>query len=405
MFRLLDASSYLIRGYDCAQMPGHVDAGPIIQGFGPSGIPWSTAEEEKARLYEQAQAAARRTQGMVSYSPPPTATELPTMSTGAALYQQAMSAVNQPSLRGQIPESRTLIPQYPSGESEKTAYQRYYEAKAAASRNQGQRYSSSEPISYDALYPVDHLGASQAHHTPSVSPPPPPVNGDSDLPPAFGTPSHPYSLLSEKERLRRHYETQDATMAPAPASPPPHSSPMPAPPSFTPPPGVAGFMTNGLSEKEILRRKFEADDAAALAAQSPMARPPVPPPRSLSISSGHGLPPIPRSPPALPVFDGPSMPLSASEEKARLKAQYDAEDARANGDRSPSLNSNHSLPTPPPLRPRPPVQYIRETQEEDSRTQSQLMDLDKRHSPDGQFTGFRYPKQSSPNPDETRPGP
>lgn len=49
-------------------------------------------------------------------------------------------------------------------------------------------------------------------------------------------------------------------------------------------------------------------------------------------------------------------PLSAADEKARLRAQYAAEDGGA-------------PPAPPPLAPRPPPDYIQQTRAEDARSQ------------------------------------
>jgi len=76
--------------------------------------------------------------------------------------------------------------------------------------------------------------------------------------------------------------------------------------------------------------------------------------------------------------------LTALEEKALLKAKYDAEDVgskpKVNGNGnsvytnggglsspSSSASSPSTPPVPPPLKPRPPVEYIQETQEEDLR--------------------------------------
>jgi hypothetical protein len=384
-----------------------------MRGPGGQVPPWSTAEAEKERLYEQAQAAAIRTQGLAASNSPQTngGSPPPQVSAGAALYQQAMSAVSrETSARAQNnsppqnPVPRAPIPQYPTVESEKTALKRYYEAKAAASRSQGQDYTSSEPISYDALYPVNNSGSSQPPPAPSPPLAPPAMNGHADLPPpAFSASSSQHPILSEKERLRRHYEAQDAATPPPPMqmqmpppihtpppaiAPPPHSLPPPhsPPPPMAPPPiDGATFMSNGVSEKELLRRKYEAEDAAASQGRAP---PPTPPTRSYS-----GLPAIPRSPPMPPIPGSPGRPLTANEEKARLRAQYEAEEARASSAVRPdSALSNHSngLPTPPPLRPRPPVHYIRETQEEDSRTQSQLFTLDQGEQ------DFGLPHQYSP---------
>jgi len=76
--------------------------------------------------------------------------------------------------------------------------------------------------------------------------------------------------------------------------------------------------------------------------------------------------------------------LSAIEEKALLKARYEAEENNAlpNGNSSPPPSfgeipikngaNNFTAPTPPPLMPRPPVHYIQETQEEDARVRDSV---------------------------------
>ncbi|KAG6815951.1 hypothetical protein H0H87_009997 [Tephrocybe sp. NHM501043] len=93
----------------------------------------------------------------------------------------------------------------------------------------------------------------------------------------------------------------------------------------------------------------------------------------------------------------PGRILTAAEEKALLRAQYAAQDARAKqqqqqqqptyetpyengvGSSRPSLSGvvTNSAPTtpppPPPLMPRPPVEYIQETQEEDARVSRHAM--------------------------------
>jgi len=123
----------------------------------------------------------------------------------------------------------------------------------------------------------------------------------------------------------------------------------------------------------------------------------------LSQSSGRSLPPISRSTPPPPFIGSTAQPLTAAEEKARLKAQYEAQDARAatsaSGAHPDSSHANQSspvIPSPPPLRPRPPVQYIRETQAEDSWTQSQLFTLDRVASVNGRPPDFGFPQPYSP---------
>ncbi|KII88269.1 hypothetical protein PLICRDRAFT_618065 [Plicaturopsis crispa FD-325 SS-3] len=327
----------------------------------PGQSRWLTAEQEKTRLFEQAQAAAKQTQGYSSYSPPSTSDpgELSrqqsagslssNVSPGAALYSQAMSSLSRnttasslPSPPQRSPPPAAPVPQYRSAEEEKAALKRYHEAKLAVDRTQNAGFSDgpSNPTAYESLYP--NAPASYA--------------GGSGLPPAFGGPSHPPSALEEKERLRRAYEAQDAA-----SSQPPPAAPS-SPPGYSVPPAPSGQAI--LSEKEQLRRRYEAQDAAAAAAAAPPASAPAPPPRGTSLTPSSNPRPVPRSP-VLPSAPSNGRPLTAAEEKAQLKARYDAEDAGSappKGDAGP--------PPPPPLMPRPPVDYIQETQAVDAHISS-----------------------------------
>ena len=318
------------------------------------------------------------------------------------------------------PETADAVLQYPP-ETEKDMMKRYYDAKAAASRNQGPDYVQAEPISYDALYPSNNPDSGTTSQPSNLQQPPSFPSREED-PPAFTSGSqHP--ILSEKERLRRHYEAQDAAAnsvaSPPPSvptpeympppqpyqttSPPPHHIPTTPPQSNSPPPPVhtPPAPMNALAEKEMLKKRYEAEDAARQA-QNQNGR--LAPSRS-----GSALPPIPRSPPIQGTIPGrpltaaeekaqlaaryanntppnPGRPLTAAEEKAQLKAQYEARDQVASPPIQPSqiqtpasafnnVNPNHTLPSPPPLRPRPPVDYINQTKEEDTRTHSQYLDL------------------------------
>lgn len=164
---------------------------------------------------------------------------------------------------------------------------------------------------------------------------------------------------------------------------------------------------NALVEKEMLRRKYSAEDAAQQAQNQSGGTP-----RNTPSRSGSALPPIPRAssiqtnsptrpltaaeekaqlatryasnPPGSPPSTG--RPLTAAEEKAQLKAQYEAQDqvvspvVRPQQIQTPAsafnnVNPVNNLPTPPPLMPRPPVDYINQTKEEDTRMLSQYLDL------------------------------
>ncbi|KAH0826905.1 hypothetical protein J3R83DRAFT_4497 [Lanmaoa asiatica] len=345
--------------------------------------PWPTAEIEKVRLYEHAQATAKRTQAYGVSSPSihsrssseansPGAREKsfssgvmpgPAISAGVALYQQAVSSIspnvntssgtaNSRVTPPSPPSSVTRVPHYPSAEEEKAALKRYHEAKLAVDRNQNTQFASKEgigasssagvaaPVSYESLYPEPD---GQGHA------------GGSDMPPPFdssGSSSQPH-YLNEKES---HHHLSHTAKAPSYAGPPPEES--------------------GLSEKEILRRRLEEQDRVALLLQQqqqqqqqeqPIA--PQTPPRSNST----------RAPPVPPTMNG-FKPLTAAEEKAQLRAKYEAEQQGvANGHASDAPLYRHPYasatptseapPPPPPLLPRPPVEYIQETQEADLRGQ------------------------------------
>ena len=344
---------------------------------------WMSAEEEKLRLFQQAQAAAQKTQGIPYTAPAPTharndsdssnrgqpsGSSKPTAA--AALYAQAISAQGRSAV-GPGPSASTpsrtkpAVPQYLTADQEKAALRRYEEAKRAVDRTQNSEYvefssdptpASSAPIAYESLFPV---AASSSR--PSAA---------ADQPPPFNSSVIPQSHLSEKERLRRAYEANDAAArARQNASPPPPLSP----PSH-------GQYTSALEEKEALRKKFEErDNAQARGALVPQTTPT----RDGSFRSGTtnsaaaertvrsptsatGSRPTP-----LPPTAGTSRVLTAAEEKALLRAKLEARDAQTS--RKPVINGNNksSAPlaptTPPPLMPRPPVEYIKETQEEDAR--------------------------------------
>lgn len=389
-----------------------------------------------------------RTQG-IGYSPPPEPVAQP-VSVGAALYSDAMLSVRREPQNSQPhppPERDTVVPQYPPPQTEKEMVRRYYDAKAAASRNQGQDYVQAEPISYDALYPSNHPNTGMPSR-PSNLEQPPSFASRQDDPPVF-TPGSQHPILSEKERLRMHYEAQDATVnmpipvptpiympSPQPAqilSSHPYQFPTTPPQSNSPPPPLnyPPAPLSPLAEKEMLRKKYEAEDAARQT-QNPSTRmPPTTPTRS-----GSALPPIPRvpsiqanfpgrpltaaeekaqlaaryanSPPRSPPSTG--RPLTAAEEKARLQAQYEARDQVISHSIQPqqsptpasafsNVNPNNTLPYPPPLKPRPPVDYINQTKEEDDRTLSQYLEL-QRVGPAGsarEQTNPNHSKQFSSN--------
>ncbi|KAI6103665.1 hypothetical protein F5141DRAFT_1132298 [Pisolithus sp. B1] len=387
--------------------------------------PWPTAEEEKIRLYDQAQAIARRTQALGTYSPSlhsrasseanglpransPTrggsggvraaaASPSVTMSAGAALYQSGLSSMNSKSSNSNLNNPRTSpepqqtatvsnsrhVPRYPTAEEEKAALKRYHEAKLAVDRSQNTQYASREgiitpaPVSYDMLYPP---GASSSSSGPVASSSY--VGPAADMPPPFeASGSQQQAYLTEKERMRRHYEALDAAPRASPPAPlgqgtfdqgssPAYTAPAP---SYAAPPS----MESELSEKEILRRRYAEQDAATFSQQQSSLQvyqlPPSPPAR-INGTRAHPIPPM---------VNG-KKPLTAAEEKAQLKAKYEVEARESNNSGSahghglstdshtstshhPYANGSASQGSPPPLMPRPPAEYIQETQEEDLR--------------------------------------
>lgn len=375
--------------------PGTTSATTSSSKKSPS---WPTAEWEKVRLYEHAQAIAKRTQayGVSSpsihsrssseaNSPGPREKSFsssvvsgPAIPAGVALYQQAVSSITTNTNNGfgvpnsQVtppspPSSISRVPHYPSAEEEKAALKRYHEAKLAVDRNQNTQFASREgigagssagaaaPVAYDSLYPEPN-GEGHA--------------GGSDMPPPFessGSSSKPH-YLNEKERLRRQYEAQDAAalaaqeraQAQEPPPPPPHVATVP---SYAGPP----LEESGLSEKEILRRRLEEQDRVALLLQQQQQQQereqPISPQTFSHINTS-------RAPPVPPTLNG-FHPLTAAEEKAQLRAKYEAEEqASVNGHappRHPYATATPTSESPPPLMPRPPAEYIQETQEADLR--------------------------------------
>ena len=343
----------------------------------------------------------------------------------APKYPQAQSS---PSSSGAGARS---VPQYPSAADEKAALKLYHEAKRAVDRNQNihvqdvQRddgVASPAPIAYEALYPPPLAGGSSGGAEVGQ-------HADEGLPPPFEAsgserPLHNDAHLSEKERMKRQYEAQDAAAASAP--PPPHfyseqggSAQVFSPayasggglPSYTGPPAESG-----LSEKETLRLRYEQDDASAAALARQQSPPPfmTQPHSQLAYQNQPPSPPHPRTngtrtQPVPPTING-VRPLTAAEEKAQLKAKYEAEERDARGasggsngssngasmkgfmsntyddiysspaSRHPYANGGASPPSPPspppPLLPRPPVEYIQQTQEEDIRARNYYVGIE-----------------------------
>ncbi|KAL4081284.1 hypothetical protein V8B97DRAFT_2020138 [Scleroderma yunnanense] len=361
---------------------------------------WPTAEEEKVRLYDQAQAIAKKTQAYGAYSPslhsrasseanaPPRVVTPPRtgggggggvghvgmvspsvpISAGAALYQSAVSSMNvRPGSSGMHASSSSgaqasqsssgvspsqsqsspsrNVPHYPSAADEKAALKLYSEAKRAVDRNQTMQMP---PIAYEALYPSPGGGSSGAAgnaggETRGAQEN---VDPDKDLPPPFEASGSERPLqddnahLNEKERLRRQYEAQDAA---ANAALEQGSSAQVSSPAYTSGGGLPSYAgppaESGLSEKEILRRHFEGQDAAASAV---LARQQSPPPFVPHVQTYQNQSP---SPPPMRINGTRTQPVppTINEEKAQLKAKYEAEERAAKGTRDMASGSTNGF--------------------------------------------------------------
>ncbi|KAG8738613.1 hypothetical protein FRC10_006645 [Ceratobasidium sp. 414] len=242
--------------------------------------------------------------------------------------------------------------------------------EGAAGSSDGYANGSSQPHSpgvpsYDALYGSALPPATSpltrplsVRRTPTIAESPPPIQSSppplpsSDLPPGFtpnpGPTASALSALEEKARLRRQYDEQDlasgsaSKLVPPPATPPPPAGP------------PAGYGYSHHDEKERMRLMYAEQDAAvrtnerrattdssrraALPAPPTAPTPPLPVP-GYNINGNGSEPPS-----FMGGFVNPATrkPLSAVEEKARLRAQYEAE---ANGH---AVNGGGASDEPPP---------------------------------------------------------
>ncbi|KAF9505866.1 hypothetical protein BS47DRAFT_489856 [Hydnum rufescens UP504] len=283
------------------------------------------------------------------------------LSAGAALYRHAMSAISTPTTpagTNHPPSASTApavnqaplasvppaIPEFPSAEEEKTQ-QRYLQAKRAV--EQHQRQSLVGPVPYDSLFP-SNAGGSAITQGGSIP------TSVSTLPSNIQSPqTHLSSLPGDEGSIRRHLGREQAaalvqrnvgggpTPTPPPRrqaslyeSPPPPISPLldnglrsqfytsrdSIPPGYggldtTPNPQPAGapYALSADQEKAHLGAMYDLDSTQGWLGQSNTSQPP----------------PQPSVPP--PAFENPmyDRPLNAAEEKARLKAQYEAEERAA----------------------------------------------------------------------------
>ena len=425
---------------------------------------WPTAEEEKLRLYTEAQNTARRTQSqvqVVEMEPSSSSMSAPSKSqvlnkktsantvnmtyggdssqpsinasrpmesksTGALLYQHAMESLSrstsaQVTLPGPANTSppaqrqkEALTPshdRFPTADEEKAAL-RYYEAKRAVDRRQNMAgykqtslssIPSEQPIAYDTLYPAGPSGLTG----------PAQLNDNSQSSPNVAPLRSGNSSSGVLEYRTAELYNNDSSFLPSDT---PSEIPSPSPPPLA----VPQFQS-ALAEKERLRQKYASEDFAG--AESPSNGEPL---------LVRDVPMPSRSQPLPPVDLNSPRRMTAAEEKARLRAQYEAEEAQAaesandraatspparvgqpqptgsastsdndstfhissnpsNITRSLSLQRSneapntpasvadyhheldefHPPPPPPPLAPRPPAEYIQETKEEDARTQAE----------------------------------
>ncbi|KAA1469315.1 hypothetical protein DENSPDRAFT_878816 [Dentipellis sp. KUC8613] len=407
---------------------------------------WPTAEEEKVRLFNQAQSNARIMQSYAAQDTSgggmshgrtdsresarafqtPAGAGKPAVSAGAALYSAAMSSMNKqrqnPSVPTTPPQAQPHpgtgagTPHLPSAQEEKEMLRRYQHAKTAVSRHQDMHFG-----------PDDVASGSSPGYAPA------PANGD-DLPPPWvpssdyhqsQPPSAPASTepISEKERYRRAQLARDAAAAQmagmAPPPPPPAPAPVPAQPM------------SAAEEKELLRRQYAAQDAGP---QMPVPVPHPAPAMGAPPPFHASPPPAPGEVPAhvraraqpAPPTGSSSRPMTAAEEKAMLRARYEAEErGGAGGPPSPPQFGSSASPAPlsagipsaglssagmpsagpppapyqnsspapyqngastpphvrPPLMPRPPEEYIRETREEDARSLARAQSIASTHAP------------------------
>jgi len=446
---------------------------------------WISAEEEKKRLYEKAQATARKTQARAlasgsattetasasasasgstnkdivnpyTYAPPPS------INSGPDLYKNAMKNVKPPSVTPPRVQSPPIAPQtsssqythiseysttgsgtssgshppppvasasaYPTAEEEK-ARLRYEEARKAVEVHQATMGGSSSS-GYDAGWepsppplPYGSPPPSQAYVSPQGV-----TNGlqlarqPSLRTPASPPPFSPHTMgysaesdLPEKEKIKLAFARRDAMLEQQTSEPPPPDyggPPAGEPPmafDSAPPPSSSFIPLTAAEEKARLRAQYEAEEAVGRpgAGGSSMRSPPSEPPsyagetRPLTAAEEKALlqarmaaeQPSGASPPAPPPRLRSPAPASASPRPPYLTYQTTGSSVSDIAPRDPSISAgkqraptNTNLPAgsglgralsmtapfavppaPPPLAPRPPKEYIQQTQEEDAK--------------------------------------
>lgn len=365
---------------------------------------WATAEEEKIRLFTQAQNNARIVQGYAQDLNDSRASHgrgasldssrslqqsgsgrPPVISAGAALYSHAMASVNKTSWA--IPVSTPSPVQPPASHTsqssrlttaaeEKEMLRRYHDATRAVQQHHEANFGPSDGVMPTASTSLSHDASAGSYpgdidHSSGSVP--------DELPPPW-VPSAEFSQIegmSEKERYRIAFEARERAAAQQqqqPASPP--SSPPVSPP--------ADYYTATGTHPDV-----NGSDPGSMAAVDGGQPPPwQPPPPTQSGLSPHLRARSQPVPPSSPEKSGSPRVPSAAEEKAMLKAKYEAEGTASPPPSPPQKAHSPSSPgkvftppttqtqtpprTPPPLMPRPPASYIQETAEEDARLQDEL---------------------------------
>ncbi|KAI9445885.1 hypothetical protein H4582DRAFT_514287 [Lactarius indigo] len=359
---------------------------------------WATAEEEKIRLFTQAQNNARIVQGLAQDLNDSRASHgrgasrdssrsfqqsgsgrPPVISAGAALYSHAMATANKSSWSASVSTSSPMQPptsqssRLPTAAEEKEMLRRYHDATNAVQRHHEANFGPSDGVMSSGSTSMPHdasAGSYSGDHS----------YGPDELPPPW-VPSAEFSQtegLSEKERYRIAFEAREraARQQQQPVSPPPPASPPVSPP--------ADYYTATGTRPDV-----NGSDTGLMDAVDDGQPPPWQPTPPTQV----GLPPHLRTrsqpvPPSSPGKPGSPRVLSAAEEKAMLKAKYEEEEPKSLPPSPPPKGHSPSSPgkaftppttqtqtppqTPPPLMPRPPASYIQETAEEDARLQDEL---------------------------------
>ena len=382
---------------------------------------WATAEEEKIRLFTQAQNNARIVQGYaqdLNDSQPShgrgashdssrsfqqsSSGRPPVISAGAALYSHAMASVNKsgwaspgstPAPKQPPASHASQSSRIPTAAEEKEMLRRYHDATSAVQRHHEANFGPFDvmPTASTSLPPDSSAGSYPGDMDHSYD------SAPDELPPPW-VPSAEFSqteAMSEKERYRVAFEARERAAAQQhhqTASPPPSAGPPVSPPADY----YTATGTHPDANGSDPRLMVAVDDGHPPPWQAP---PPTPP----------GLPPHLRArsqplPPSSPGNPGSPRVLSAAEEKAMLKAKYEAEETKSSPPptpppKSPSPSTPAKAPTmqtqtppqtPPPLLPRPPASYIQETAEENARLQDELANGKSSASTNGNGNGHAH---------------